>query len=501
MKNLITIIAILIGILGSATGYTQAGILDDTFGNGGIVTTLMSSFNDFCTSAGLQSDGKIVLSGRTNNSIGLLRYTTDGDLDMDFGDSGMASTDLGTISDNAESMVIQPDGKIVVCGQNSSDIALLRYNSDGSPDNTFGGDGIVIYDIGSPANEANDVILQENGKFIVAGNTNMDLAVARFNENGSIDSSFAENGIIIIDAGSEIEKFHAAALQFDGKIVITGSTNQDIIVVRLESDGSLDNSFGENGLIILDIDNDSEDDSRAIAIQEDQKIVIAGTAGKNNSADFLLVRFLTNGSLDNTFGNNGIVQLDLATDSYDYARSLAIQSDGKLVVAGFVRLGSVGTNDIFAVARFNPDGSPDDGFGTNGKVFTSLSPNDDVGQKVLIQPDNKILVAGYSFVPTTFSFGFSVVRYHGETVSVQTYASDQNLQIYPNPNDGMFTVSIENLPIQKIELYTLTGKNIGLEMDEMRSDYKVDISSFPAGIYLAKVYTDNGVMTRKIVVH
>lgn len=501
MKKYLCFIVPIFEIFATATGFAQAGTLDDAFGNVGIVSTSMSSSNDFCTAAGLQSDGKIVLSGKSNNNIGLLRYHANGTLDMSFGDSGMVSTDLGTISDNAESMAIQPDGKIVACGKNSNDIALLRYNSDGSPDSTFGVDGLVIFDFGSQADEARDVILQENGKLILVGNTNTDPAVARFHADGIVDSSFAENGIFTFDAGSGSQNFHAVALQSNEKVVITGTANQDVLIVRLETDGSPDSSFGVDGMTILDIDNGSEDDSRAILIQADQKIVIAGTTEMNFTEDFLLMRFLNDGTPDNSFGNNGVVHLDLATGSYDYGRSLAIQSDGRLLVAGFASFGSLGSDDKFALARFNPDGSADAGFGDNGTVFTSLGPSHDVGQKVLIQPDNKILVAGHSLVADAFSYGFAAVRYLGDgAVSSDILHSESEIQIYPNPNNGKFTVSSGYLLIQKIELFTLSGKKMGVEIDNMGSAWKVDLDSLTSGIYLVKVYTNRGILSRKVAV-
>jgi uncharacterized delta-60 repeat protein len=234
-----------------------------------------------------------------------------GDLDPTFGTGGIGITPLGSFDDFASAVALQPDGKIVVAGQsssgsNNSDFALARYNPDGSLDASFGSGGKITTAIGS-RNAAYAVALQPDGKIIAAGFTYIvgdgDIALVRYNPDGSLDTTFGTGGTIRTSIGNSGEDVHGVALQPDGKIVAAGSSltvnesDRDFTLVRYNPDGSLDINFGNEGKIITNIQGTgSSDIARAVVVQPNGKIVVAGHSSGIGSAAFALVRYNSDGS-------------------------------------------------------------------------------------------------------------------------------------------------------------------------------------------------------------
>jgi len=395
--------------LGLFVGYGQAadGDLDDSFGVGGKVITNCGTLCGGIGSVAIQADGKIVVV----SSNALFRYNSNGSLDTSFGSSGKVTT-----GENFKKLALQTDGKIVVAGTNSLiHISVARYNSDGSLDTSFGTGGKVTTSIRS-SDSANALAVQTDGKIVVAGETNdssssSDIAVVRYNSNGSLDTSFGIGGKVTTSIRSS-NYADALAVQTDGKIVVTGitfdsSSSSDIAMVRYNSNGGLDTSFGTGGKVTTSIR--SFDFAEAIAIQSDGKIVVAGYTGDSlSSGGYAVVRYNGNGGLDTSFGTGGIVTTSIG-GKYESASDLAIQTDGKIVVAG--KTGDSISSGVIAVVRYNGNGGLDTSFGTGGKVTTSI-----VGSKyesasdLAIQTDGKIVVAG-STGDTLSSLNIAVVRY------------------------------------------------------------------------------------------
>jgi uncharacterized delta-60 repeat protein len=389
------------------------GLLDTTFGTGGFVTTPtpIETSNDQANSVVLQSDGKIVVAGYAHNGnnddFAVARYNTNGSLDETFGTGGIVTTPIGTSTDRANSVVLQSDGKIVVAGyaritttSTTDDIAVARYNTNGSLDETFGTGGFVTTPIGTSTDRANSVVLQSDGKIVVAGyasitttSTTDDIAVARYNTNGSLDTTFDTDGKVTTPIGTSTDRANSVVLQSDGKIVVAGyasnGTNDDFAVARYYTNGSLDTTFDTDGKVTTPIGT-STDLANSVVLQSDGKIVVAGSAYNGNNDDFAVARYYTNGSLDITFGTGGFVTTPIGT-SNDRANSVVLQSDGKIMVAGYARIGSY---DEFAVARYNTDGVLDITFGTGGFVTTSIGISNDRANSVVLQSDGKIVVAG-----------------------------------------------------------------------------------------------------------
>ncbi len=372
--------------------------LDPTFGNNGIVKTDFSVYDEGHTVAVL-SDGKLLIAGYTagqsDDDFALVRYNSDGSLDTTFGTDGIVTTDLGDY-DYGYAMVIASDNQIIVAGYTGSDnvdFALVRYNSDGSLDTTFDTDGKVTTDLGSN-DYGRALALQADGKIVVAGytgNDNVDFALVRYNSDGSLDTTFDTDGQVTTDLGGE-DNGLALAVQADGKLLVAGSSgtdNDDFVLVRYNSDGSLDTTFDTDGFAINHLAGN--DYGYALAIQSDDKILVAGSSG----TDFAMARYTSDGSLDTTFATDGFAVHNLGGNDYGYA--LAIQSDDKILVAG-----SSGSD--FALARYTGNGSLDSTFGSNGKVITDFG-GQDFGTALTIQADGKAIVAGYS------SGNFALARY------------------------------------------------------------------------------------------
>ncbi|MFI7635963.1 hypothetical protein [Nonomuraea sp. NPDC049400] len=365
------------------------GDLDPGFGSGGKVTTDFGG-DDVAEGVAVQPDGKIVVIGRTIGVFALARYNSDGSLDSGFGSGGKVTTDFGG-DDSASAVALQPDGEIVVVGHGGpgGDFALARYNSDGTLDSSFGADGRVTTDFGGSGDAALAVALQADGKIVAAGagGGTFVFALARYNSDGSLDSGFGSGGKVTTDLTGASEHARTVAVQSDGMIVAAGRSGGagDFAVVRYNADGGLDSGFGTLGVVTTSFGT-FEDFAEGMALQSDGKILAAGYSGGTDS-DFALVRYNGDGTLDPGFGSGGKVTTDFASGGSDGANAVVLQADGKIVAAGR----GVGT---FALSRYDSDGSLDPGFGSGGKVTTDFGTS--AATAVALQADSKIVAAGFS---------------------------------------------------------------------------------------------------------
>ncbi|MEZ5427666.1 MAG: hypothetical protein R2747_15465 [Pyrinomonadaceae bacterium] len=333
-------------------------------------------------------------------------FAAPGDLDTTFGSVGFKTTSITNGLDHARGIVRQPDGKIILAGNRNEDsgsaITLIRYNPDGSLDTTFDGDGIVLGDTG----RANAVALQTDGKIVVTGRIgNLQgnfFAVLRYNSDGTPDATFANNGVFII---SDLITGSAVAVQPDGKIVAAGTLitpgSDDFAAVRLNPDGTLDTSFDGDGKVSTAVGdpsvNSGDDVVKTIALQTDGKIIVGGFSPFVNTArDFSLVRYNPDGSLDASFDGDGILHTSFNNSMQDeFLQSIALDASGRIVAAGYAVTG-VG-EESFALARYNPDGSLDASFDGDGKLVIKTRENTvEEANDLVLQPDGKILVAGFS---------------------------------------------------------------------------------------------------------
>lgn len=352
----------------------------------------------------------------TINSFG----QTPGALDLTFGGIGYTTTDFSTSDEVGYSIDIQYNGKIIIVGVKGSDIALTRYDSNGILDATFGTGGKVTTSIGTYSAIGYSVKMQPDGKIVVAGGamnaagSNWDFAILRYDTSGVLDNTFGVGGKVItsVSTGSLA---YALFLQQNGKIVVCGMAfngiYQSFALVRYNSNGTLDNTFGTGGQVTTHIGT-GNDFAVCLAQQSDGKIVVAGYTEFGSNLDIAIARYDSTGVLDNTFGISGIVTTPIGAGT-DVANGIAIQTDGKIVLAGW---SNNGTYDKFAVVRYDNTGILDASFGTGGIVTTSLGTSHDGARAVAIESNGKIVVTG-----------FSRNSLNKNTIAVANYNSDGTL--------------------------------------------------------------------------
>lgn len=407
--------------------------LDPTFGSGGIVRISFTTGNDRANTMVLQNDGKILLAGRvdqnsSNSSMVLARLLGNGSLDPSFGIGGKVFGSAGLSFSLGTSLALQGDGRIVMGGFAYNgvdyDFALARYTANGSLDNTFGSGGKVITAFSNKDDSVTSVAVQTDGRVVVAGYskvfTNAHYALARYLADGTLDLGFGTGGKVLTQIGPLYEGASSVTLQNDGKIIVAGSSTSlngwdDFTLARYLPDGSLDTSFGVGGKLTTVVSTSNDEVAKVRALG-DGKILVAGySEGPNPSArnaDFTLVRYLADGSPDPAFGSGGIVITPLATGN-DYAKDMALQGDGKIVVAGYSY--DIGSNSPrFAITRYLPDGVLDPSFDGDGKLLQTISNSSSIALTVAVQSNGGIVVAGTDRIGSKFDV--AVVRYVGGSV-------------------------------------------------------------------------------------
>jgi uncharacterized delta-60 repeat protein len=399
-----------------------------------------------------------------------------GALDTTFGTGGLLTTNLSYTALNSNSVAVQPDGKILVAGvstaANVGEFSVARFNADGSLDTTFGGTGLVSANIAlGSTDQAVGLVLQPDGKVVVAGDTNAggaqeNFGVMRFNPDGSIDTTFGNNGSVIIDFYNGDDYLSAIGLEPNGRIVVAGRSDTHFALARLNADGSQDADFDGDGKLMFDFAatitggklTGSTDGINALTIQQNGDIVVAGFT--NVSVDlqyiatnpilwnFALGRFnYIDGTLDTKFGRGGLQVVDYLgspngnapNGPSDIATSITTLSDGRLAVAGWTEYGGGGQN--YDLAILTTLGVVDPTFNADGEVVTDFSPNfqsgslgqpdiQDQANGITVQPDGHIVLAGFSGQANTASnadpqppatSAFSLARYNPDGTLDQNF--------------------------------------------------------------------------------
>lgn len=385
-------------------------------GTGKRIVTL-SSGTDEAFSVLVQPDGKILAVGvattGTNEDFAITRLNADSSLDTSFDGDGRLTLAIGAGIDRARSVALQADGKILVAGvtHNGSnlDFALVRLLADGSRDSSFGTQGVRTLPMGSGNDDATSVIVQPDGRIVLVGfgsnGSNDDFALTRLLSDGSLDTSFGSGGRALLPVGNALDQARSVALQADGKLVVVGrssnGTNDDFSIIRLNSNGSLDTSFDGDGKRLLSIGT-SADEASSVVIQADGKILVAGSSLNGAGYDFAIARLNADGSLDTSFDGDGKLMLPMGT-SRDDVRSMVLQDDGKILIAGRAWNG---VNYDFAIARLNADGSLDTSFDGDGKRIVPVGTTWDEAHSLSVTPDGRIVLAGRAWNGTSYDFAF-----------------------------------------------------------------------------------------------
>ena len=521
--SLAALIGLALLLISSLVAIAQDGALDLTFGTGGTAITPVRAGYDSGYGVAIQADGKIVVVGESQRGndefdydMALVRYNEDGSLDQGFGNGGKVITSLGSGSGLCGSVAIQPDGKIVVAGQtlngSTFDFIIARYQTNGSPDNSFSNNGRIKVPVGSSHDYGWFCSLQPNGKIIAAGpvrqGPDLEFGMVRLNTNGSLDNSFGNGGKVITPFSNADDFSWSCALAPDGKIVVGGAStigdNRKFAVARYLTNGTLDPSFSADGKVVTSI-GAGEDKGRSVIVQPDGKIILGGYSRLDGHDQFVLVRYKLDGSLDPEFDGDGIVHTLIGTGG-NVLWQLALQNDGKVLAAGYASNGVAGAD--FALARYHPNGMLDNTFGDSGIVLAPVGMGSDFGIALALQGESRIVMAGTSVSST---YDFAVAAFQNGLVSNISAPSPSKPAGYflsaavPNPFSSSTQVKFQIPQAEWVTLkvYDYLGREIITLLDEMLSAGNYEQVFAPdaleAGIYFFRLRAGSVILTERVL--
>ena len=493
-----------LGVIIFATNvYSQPGSLDASFGTGGKVVTSINSGSDKAYGIALQSDGKIIVIGMTSSAItgkdfACVRYNTDGSLDTAFGTAGIVTNDIQIGSDDvAYSVAIQSDGKILLAGYSddgsNKNAAIIRLNTNGSLDATFGTSGKVLTEfISGKADEIKTIKIHAlTGNIIVGGtssttSTASQAVIARYTSAGVLDSTFNTTGKVLLTNASGSGTYYYViedlAVKSNGKISAVGWINQQGLQwsanyygCRLNSNGTLDTSFSTDGLIVTNGGFNGDDKSFSMILNADDSILQSGGGYLSTlEYDYFLGLYDSNGSTA-----TGKALFDYGSLVKDISYAMGIDSTGKIVLAGS-NVTSI-TSSTFGIGRVNANYTIDTTFGTSGKVTTTFGTNTtNEAFDMAIQPaDDKIIAVGYS------GNDFAIARYNGNTLSTNDIEINKQISIYPNPVKNQLNISLLNNELfnSKYQVIDSNGRVV-LEGYLTSESNQIEVQNLANGFYI-----------------
>lgn len=516
IKSVLNLIALVFNVAIAQTD----GTLDQSFNSNGFLYE--RNFGSSCSF--IQTDGKILVAGSmpqtgsSGSSLQIARYRANGTADISFSGTGITSTRIGTndFSDFPSQILVEPvsEGNIYVAGHSlglgssNPNAWVVKYNAYGLLDNTFGQNGIAA--IGSAFIRA--ACRQTDGKIILVGETistnlqQIDFFVARIKTNGALDNTFGGGGgIVSTDITGYYDFATSITLQSDGKILVSGGANGKPALVRYNSDGTLDNSFGQLGRVIV---NSVQAPSVKIELLPNGKVISLGRL-TTLPESYSIIKFNSNGSLDNTFASGGILSKTVA--DIVVLNDMVLLPDGTVVIAGAGK-NSLGPSD-FIVIKHNGDGTMDTGFGSNGIVKTHIGTVNDVTnsaeiiEEIKVQTDGKIVAIGSKQIRPNGSFFTAIARYNNSlrVGIIDPLILENKVMSFPNPNFES-NVNIEFDLVKScsvnIEILDISGKILIVKdygnLIEGKQNLIVQIP-LTTGTYFLKINTNKASLMTKIL--
>jgi uncharacterized delta-60 repeat protein len=479
----------------SLFGYSQAGSFDTTFDADGKNTNCISQ-HFYATTSNFQSNGKIVSAGgnQTSCNVSIGRFNVDGSIDTSFGTNGFVFNSICSVFSAGNSyysldMVIQPDDKIVIMGliQNNSGNAywVARLLPDGALDPSFSADGYRDLSFGTIQDRGQCINLQADGKILLggtSGNTGEFFTVARLLPNGDLDPSFGSNGVVQTAFSTSQSFANCIAVQQDGKIILGGYTinapfARDFAMIRYLADGTIDSSFGVNGKVVTTVNTSFSDYIDKIVFDAQGRILVSGCASFEVNYKLAMARYTSNGVLDTSFGNNGIVVSNYPSRYSD----VALQVDGKIILVGGYDA------DVFTVLRYLSNGTLDSSFGNNGFVDSNFNqPTYAYASSVLIQSDNKIIVTGSVASPDNTLGCSAIIRLNPGTLSNEEF-SNTAVSLYPNPTNGLVFFDNSETRFANVRVYNYLGQEVMPSLSiTSDNNSSIDVSGLSIGVYFLK---------------
>lgn len=492
---------ILIAILFSYSLFAQDGVLDLTFGNNGMVSSVFPGRNFTVLGKGnssiLQPDDKIIVVGAVKNTqapfqqdFAVARFNADGTLDNTFGTNGLVVTDMGSDDEIASAVALQGNGKIVVIGNRdttfsgvftTSNYEIIRYNTNGSIDNTFGTNGKIIgVSVDYISSTANNIAIKDDDRIIVVGTYGFyidttSIILRGFTADGNFDNTFGTNGISIIKNNSKGNDGNSIILKSDGSFFVVGSArnsnSEGISISKYTTAGILDSTFAQNGFEISNLYNGGNDEGECSFLQSNGGIIVGGY---ESGGSYLgeLVRFLPNGKLDSSFATNG----KYVFGANEEVNCVLGQFNGKI-------LSAVNYQGSFKIQRFDSQGITDLSFGNSGKAYATYGSNYVRALNMAFQSSGKLIVVGSYNNISNNQDGISIARFNNSgALDVIGIKNDDNIKIFPNPVKT--NIRIEGLePNSTIVIRNILG-TIVFKQEANTSSQIIDTSNLPSGIYL-----------------
>jgi len=495
------ILLLILVSLRSLSSIGQAGSLDLNFGTSGKVITDVGGSVDYALCTAVQPDGKVWIAGPAfigGNfpGFGIVRYLPNGKLDSSFNIDGKVTSQIALGGAYANSIAIQSNGQLVLGGNSSpnssikDNFLLVRYTSAGYIDQTFNG-GIVSTSRGCCFDAIQSIIIQPDDKILAAGfslgiNGKYELALVRYSKDGLLDgdfTSYAQTTTSFSPLNSD-NGAYAIALQQDGKIIVAGRCNEAgkemIGLARFLPTGALDQSFDLDGRLTTSFGT-GECVARSVSVQADGKIVVAGYYMNGTTKEFALARYLANGTLDNSFDGDGKLTTSfVSTGVGAEARDLIIQPDGKILVAGTAALSTID----FALARYLSNGALDYSFDSDGITTIDFNGNDDEARGLELY-GNRIYVGGMtSFSSGSVDFALAGLK-NDITTAVANPSQEGGPTIFPVPAGSQLNILVKEKDIYLLKITDVTGRNIKHEVINAsdNSSQRIDVSKLAAGMY------------------
>ena len=514
MKNLlITLIFVFPSVL-----FSQGSSLDLTYGTNGKFLGCGNGTN-FANYSAIQNNNKVLVFGSQNANIQpglhLLKLQANGLIDNTFGNNGIINSQLAQIL--VENKVYNPSGLAVLPNNkfyllvssylSNSNNYIIKLSENGLPDNTFNGNSVINFGIGSGLyyDLANTIQLQSDGKILVGGTSEapvgMFYTLVRLNSDGTFDSTFGTNGKVHTQLFTGLSGIQSIVVLPSGKILTGGYCNDGLtrryVLVQYTANGTLDSSFGTNGITVIPaIQYLRWDELKKIIVKPDGKILVGGLTNSLNQPNAVygigLTQYLGNGTLDSSFGINGKVIIPNRNIG-----DIALQVDGKILVACAV--------NGFELIRLLANGDFDSNFFNGGTISEFSNYIDNNAYGVLVQSDNKIVVTGnvgISNTPSTLDYCVAAMRLTPGVLNNQNFTIINDIVVYPNPSNGSFVVNSENFKNETFNMavYTILGQKVQQLNNGSLVNKTINLNGLSTGTYFLKFSNETYSFQKTIII-